>query len=35
MSVFKMINVCYEDNGQKIINNISHYIEPNSVTAFL
>lgn len=35
MSVFKMINVCYEDNGQKIINNISHYIEKNSVTAFL
>lgn len=35
MSVFKMINVCYEDNGQKIINNISHYIEQNSVTAFL
>ena len=35
MSVFKMINVCYEDNNQKIINNISHYIEENTVTAFL
>ncbi|SEQ28184.1 phospholipid/cholesterol/gamma-HCH transport system ATP-binding protein [Treponema bryantii] len=35
MSIFKMINVCFEDNGQKIINNISHYIEQSTVTAFL
>ena len=35
MSVFKMINVCFEDNGQKIIRNVSHYIESNTVTAFL
>ena len=35
MSVFKMINVCFEDNGQKIIRNVSHYIEENTVTAFL
>ena len=35
MSLLKMIQVCYEDNDQKIINNISHYIEKSSVTAFL
>ena len=35
MSVFKMLNVCFEDNGQKVIKNVSHYIEPNTVTAFL
>lgn len=30
-----MIQVCYEDNEHKIINNISHYIEKSSVTVFL
>ena len=35
MPIFKMINVCFEDNGQKIIRNVSHYIESNTVTAFL
>lgn len=35
MAILKMKNVCYEDNNQKIINNISHYIEANTVTAFL
>ena len=35
MPVLKMINVCYEDNNQKIIKNVSHYIEENTVTAFL
>ena len=35
MSILKMINVCFEDGGQKIIDNISHYIEPSTVTAFL
>ena len=35
MSLLKMINVCYEDGGQKVIKNISHYIESHSVTAFL
>ena len=35
MPIFKMINVCYEDNNQKIINNVSHYIDENTVTAFL
>lgn len=35
MSILKMINVCFEDNNQKIIKNISHYIESNTITAFL
>ena len=35
MSVFKMINVCYEDNDSKIINDVSHFIESSTVTAFL
>lgn len=35
MSLLKMINVCFEDNDQKIIRNISHYIEESTVTAFL
>ena len=35
MAILKMLNVCYEDNDQKIIKDVSHYIEPNSVTAFL
>lgn len=35
MAILKMTQVCYEDNDQKIINNISHYIETSSVTAFL
>ena len=35
MSLFKMLDVGYEDNGQKIIQNISHYIEKNTVTAFM
>ena len=35
MSLFKMINVGFEDNGQTIIKDISHYIEANTVTAFL
>ena len=35
MALLKMLQVCYEDNDQKIINNISHYIEKSSVTAFL
>ena len=30
-----MLNVSYEDNNQKIIKDVSHYIEPNTVTAFL
>ena len=35
MDILKMIQVCYEDNEHKIINNISHYIEKSSVTVFL
>ncbi len=35
MSILMMKQVCYEDNNQKIINNISHYIESSTVTAFL
>ncbi len=35
MVILKMIQVCYEDNEHKIINNISHYIEKSSVTVFL
>ena len=35
MAILKMIQVCYEDNDHKIINNISHYIEKSSVTVFL
>ena len=35
MAILKMLQVCYEDNDQKIIKNISHYIEKSSVTAFL
>ena len=35
MAILKMTQVCYEDNDQKIINNISHYIEKSSVTVFL
>ena len=35
MEILKMKNVCFEDNNQKIIDGISHYIEANSVTAFL
>ena len=35
MSGIKMKNVSYEDNNQKILHDISHYIEPGSVTAFL
>ena len=35
MAIFKMKNVCYTDNNIKILDDISHYIEPNSVTAFL
>ena len=35
MAILKMIQVCYEDNEHKIINNISHYIEKSSVTVFL
>ena len=35
MAILKMTQVCYEDNDQKIINNISHYIEKSSVTTFL
>ena len=35
MAILKMKNVCFEDNNQKILQNISHYIEPNTVTAFL
>ena len=35
MSLMMMKQVCYEDNNLKIINNISHYIETSTVTAFL
>ena len=35
MTILKMTKVSYEDNNQTIINNISHFIEPSSVTAFL
>lgn len=35
MDILKMIQVGYEDNEHKIINNISHYIEKSSVTVFL
>lgn len=35
MAILGMRNVCYEDNGQKIINGISHFIESSTVTAFL
>ncbi len=35
MSLLKMINVCFEDNDQKIIKDVSHYIEESTVTAFL
>lgn len=35
MPGIKMKNVSYEDNNQKILHDISHYIEPGSVTAFL
>ena len=35
MAILKMKNICFEDNNQKILQDISHYIEPNTVTAFL
>ena len=35
MAILQMRNVSYEDNNQKIIEQISHYIETSSVTAFL
>lgn len=35
MAIFKMKNVCYSDNNLKILDDISHYIEPSTVTAFL
>ena len=35
MAILKMLNVSYQDNNQKIIKDVSHYIEPNTVTAFL
>ena len=35
MPILKMVQVSYEDNDQKIINNVSHYFEKSSVTAFL
>lgn len=35
MAILKMTKVTYEDNNQIIINNVSHFIEQSSVTAFL
>ena len=35
MPGIKMKNVFFEDNNQKILHDISHFIEPNTVTAFL
>ena len=35
MSGIKMKNVFFEDNNQKILHDISHFIEPNTVTALL
>lgn len=35
MAILEMRKVCYEDNNLKIIKNISHYIESNTITAFL
>ncbi len=35
MAILKMKNVSYEDNNLKIIDDVSHYIEPGTVTAFL
>ena len=35
MAILKMLNVTYQDNNQMIIKDVSHYIEPNTVTAFL
>ena len=35
MSILEMRMVCYEDNNQKIIKNISHHIEESTVTAFV
>ena len=35
MAILEMRKVSYEDNNQKIVKNISHYIESNTITAFL
>ena len=35
MAILEMRKVCYEDSNLKIIKNISHYIESNTITAFL
>ena len=35
MAILGMRNVCYEDNDIKIINDVSHFIESSTVTAFL
>ena len=35
MAILGMRNVCYEDNNQKIIREVSHFIDQSTVTAFL
>ena len=35
MAILGMRNVCYEDNNQKIIREVSHFFDESTVTAFL